>query len=298
MADEVMDRLFSDPSGTYLDATAGAGGFVRRILDLLNDSGRVIAMDRDGESIRHLKAMFENDTRVVITQDDFRNTAVNPQVLAHRPLAGVLFDLGVSSHMLDEGERGFSHRVDAPLDMRMDDRAALTAEVVVNEYEPGRLERVLRDFGEEKRSGKIVRAIVDARPVASTGELAALVRSCVPWREEAKSVARVFQAIRIEVNGELEALEEALPAALEQLKPGGRLVVMSYHSLEDRRAKQFLRDMAVDCVCPPEAPMCVCGGGRARVKLHDRKALQAHEAEIERNPRARSVRIRSAEKVQ
>ncbi|MBD3165259.1 16S rRNA (cytosine(1402)-N(4))-methyltransferase RsmH [bacterium] len=297
MAADVMERLFIDPSGVYLDATAGAGGFVRRILESLKDDGRVIAMDRDEEAIRHLQVMFEDDDRVVVTRDNFSKLALNPEVTAYRPLTGILFDLGVSSHMLDDPTRGFSHRADAPLDMRMDTDGELTASDVVNGYDSHALERVFRDFGEEPRAGKLARAVVSARPIEGTAALAELLRTNVPWREEAKVIARVFQAVRIEVNRELDALEEALPAALEQLKVGGRMVVMSYHSLEDRRAKQFFRDMSRNCTCPPEVPMCMCGGENARIRLHDRKALQAHEDEVERNPRARSVRIRTAEKI-
>ncbi len=293
----VTDLLIHDPSGSYLDATAGGGGHTQAILARLNSEGRVVALDRDAEAITVLKQRFQDEPRVVVVQRNFRELDQVSEIFDLIPLAGILFDYGVSSHMLDAGERGFSHRTAAPLDMRMDRRDSLTAGEVVNEYDTTRLANILFEYGEEKRSRRIAAAIDRARPLETTTELANVIRAAVPNRDEAKTIARVFQAIRIEVNGELEAIHTSLPLAQERLRIGGRLVTMAYHSLEDRIVKRYIAERTKDCICNPRQPFCTCGGENATLRPVVKGALKADEGEIARNVRARSVRVRAAERV-
>ncbi len=297
LCEPVMDLLVHDLSGSYLDATAGGGGHTQALLRRLNENGRVIALDRDSDAIRQLKQRFESDSRVTVVHSPFGELDQVGEIFDHLPLAGVLFDYGVSSHMLDVGERGFSHREEGPLDMRMDRRSGLTAADVVNEYDLHRLVKILSQYGEEPRSKKVARSLVEARPVHTTTELANVLRQAVPQRDEAKTVARVFQAIRIEVNGELDEIKDALPLAEQRLAIGGRIVCMAYHSLEDRIVKRYFAQQSRDCFCDPHQPFCTCGGENATLKPITRKAIQADDAEIAKNVRARSVRVRAAERI-
>ncbi len=298
MLETVIDLLFVTPGGTYLDATAGGGGHSAALLERLDDKGRVIALDRDFDAINALKERFSKEPRIQIIHTDFGKLGQNEHVLKAGPLSGVLFDFGVSSHMLDAvPERGFSHREAGKLDMRMDRSQVLTAHIVLNQYDRTKLTRIIREYGEEKRAAKVAQAIIDARPIENTGELSDVIRNVVPLVDEIKTVTRVFQAVRIEVNRELESIGLALPEATKKLKKGGRLVAMSYHSLEDRLVKKHIAEKSKDCLCPTHQPVCTCGGENAELKPVHKKVIKAGEDEIKDNPRARSVRIRAAEKI-
>lgn len=297
LAAEVMDLLVVDRGGGYLDATAGGGGHTRELLKRLDAGGRVAALDRDPRAVEELRRRFSTDARVSVAKADFRDLAEVHEVLRIAPLAGVLFDFGVSSDMLDSAERGFSHRHDGPLDMRMDTEAPLTAADVVNTYGESELARVFREYGELRGARKLARAVIAARPLATTGELAGLVRGFSRGAEEAKTLARVFQAIRIEVNDELGAIREALPAAFGLLAVGGRMVTLAYHSLEDRIVKRFFRERCGQAGFPrgPVPPVQQAEPPVMRLLL--RGAKQAGGEEIELNPRARSARLRAAERI-
>ncbi len=295
-ADRTVELLVHRADGVYGDMTAGGGGFVRRILDLLDENGKVVAIDRDGDAIDEIKALFSNDRRVIIYREDFRYACQMVTVAQHSPFAGFLYDFGVSSHMFDQAERGFSHRMDGPLDMRMDQRQQVSAKTVLNEYDERKLSDVFRKYGEEPRARRIAQEIIRQRPLSEMKELVSLIRRVVPLKDESKSVRRVLQAIRIEVNDELRAIEESLPSALELLETGGRMVFLSYHSLEDRIVKQFIVKNSKDCVCDG-LPVCVCGGNRARLRPLVKGAEKADELEVKENPRAHSVRLRAVEKI-
>ena len=300
LVEEVVGLLVVDPGGVYLDATLGGGGHAEAILKSLSPRGRVIGLDRDPEAVAHaaqrLSAFGERFAALQSRFSEMREALATRGVDS---VSGVLFDLGVSSHQLDTPSRGFSFDRTGPLDFRMDPQAALTAAEVVNRWPEDKLAELFWKFGEERRSRKIARAIVAARrkrPLETTTDLADVVRAASPGPHVAKTLARVFQAIRIAVNQELEELEAGLEAALELLRPGGRLVVIAYHSLEDRLVKQFLRREEPHCVCPPEQPVCTCGRP-GRLRILTKKPVVPDEQEVKQNPRARSARLRAAEKL-
>ncbi len=297
MAGTVVDLLVHDPEGGYLDATAGGGGHSEAILDRLGSSGRLIAVDRDSDAFTHLSRRFAGESRVKIVRANFKDIRGLDLVTDSAPLSGVLFDFGVSSHMLDSFDRGFSYRGSGPLDMRMDDRRTLSASEVVNSYDESRLAGIFKEYGEERRARKLAAAIMASRPVGDTGALAAIIRRTVPGREQVKTLSRVFQAIRIEVNGELSAIREALPAALELLERGGRLVTLAYHSLEDRIVKRFIRNRSGYGMTDPFMPIQIAETVEIILKPLFRGARKASAEEIAENPRARSVRLRAAEKI-
>ncbi len=287
MVDEVVALLGPAGPGLALDATFGGGGHSRA---LAGCGFTVVAMDRDRAAAANAEGLD-----VEFHLANFRDLA---DVLDGRELSAALFDLGVSSRQLDAAARGFSFRQDGPLDMRMGPDAAHDAAEIVNEWPHGDLARIIARYGEERFASRIAAAIVRARPLTSTAALAEAVAGAVPAaaRRRGHPARRTFQAIRIAVNDELPALEAGLDAALDALRPGGRVVVISYHSLEDRIAKRRLAAGAADCVCPPELPVCACGK-TAELRLLTRKPLRPSAAEVEANPRARSARLRAAEKV-
>jgi len=295
MLAETIDLLSVRPAGVYLDATAGGGGHTAAILERLGEGGSVVALDRDSEAHRRLEARFDREKRVVLVRTDFAEIGTNQTVLAHAPYAGVLFDFGLSSRQIDDPARGFSFSQDGPLDMRMDDRLPLTAAEVVNGFEEADLVRLFRENGEEPQARRIAHEVVASRPLNSTGSLAEVVRRVVKGPKQVKALARVFQAIRIEVNGELAAIDRALPSAVALLGAGGRLVTLAYHSLEDRRVKEFFRISSqpepVDPFLPQQEREVV-----KPLRMVTRGAVKATEAEIETNPRARSARLRAAER--
>ena len=318
MAELIVDLLRDVPDGLYVDATLGGGGHAEAVLDA-HPGLRLLGLDRDdaaiaaasarlarfGDRVRIVRSGFEdlerivNETLASDRTDQPDQTGSASAADETRGVSAVLFDLGVSSPQLDEAERGFSYRSGAPLDMRMDRRQAFSAVDVVNEYSFPQLARVIETYGEERFGGRIARAIVDARPIQNTAHLAEVVRAAIPAaarRSGGHPAKRTFQAIRMEVNRELDQLAEALDGAISVLAPGGRMVVMSYHSLEDRMVKQAMRDAETGgCTCPQGLP-CVCGA-EPTVRLLKRGAWKATEEEVAANRRAESVRIRAAERL-
>ncbi len=280
-----------------MDATLGGGGHTAALLDALVAGGRVIAIDRDADSIRETEERLPHEIereRLRLLRGNFADLEALLSGIGESRVDGLLMDLGVSSHQLDLGSRGFSFRADGPLDMRMDDRAGVTAADLVNGLDEAGIRRLIRVYGEEPSAGRIARALVRDRPVATTSELADTVRSAIPGgAHAAKSLARVFQALRIVVNGELDALESALRAATRLVRTGGRMIVISYHSLEDRRVKRYLRYGNFE----GRPVRDLYGNLVAPWKEMDRHALEPDEAEVLRNPRARSARLRIAERV-
>lgn len=289
------------PDGVYVDGTLGRAGHSMEIARRLT-TGRLICIDRDMAAIDAAKERLAPYLdRVTLVHSNFSELG---DVLRQAGVAGadgMLFDLGVSSPQLDDGARGFSYMQDAPLDMRMDTSAPLTAYEVVNTWSGEELRRILWEYGEERYAPAIARAILRARetaPVTTTLELVEIIKGAMPpaaLREKQHPAKRSFQAIRIAVNGELDALPPMLTSAVEGLNPGGRLAVITFHSLEDRIVKQTLRDLARGCTCPPEFPVCVCGN-KPKVRLVTRKPIVADSAELADNPRARSAKLRVAEK--
>jgi 16S rRNA (cytosine1402-N4)-methyltransferase len=295
MVREVTEVLVVNPSGTYLDATAGGGGHTAAILDRLDGDGRVIALDRDGDALEMLRSRFINEPRVSVVAGNFRDIGRLKEVGGNAPYCGMLFDFGLSSHQIEESRRGFSFQTDGPLDMRMDRSLQRTAAEVVNGLPQDELTKVLREFGEVRSPGKVAASIIKARPLTTTAELANAV-SPGPHRD-VKRLAQVFQAIRIEVNGELAAIDEALAASIDLFEIGGRLVTLSYHSLEDRRVKRFIRRESGEAVEERGVPVELRRKSRIRLRAIDRKAREASDDEVAMNPRARSARMRIAERV-
>ncbi|MBQ2547209.1 MAG: 16S rRNA (cytosine(1402)-N(4))-methyltransferase RsmH [Clostridia bacterium] len=304
MAKEVMDALCPERGGVYVDCTAGGGGHSFEIAKRLPASSRLVSFDQDDEAIAACKerlAPFAD--RVTVVKTNFCNLAAALDSLGIERIDGAMWDLGVSSHQLDDGERGFSYLKEAPLDMRMDRTAQKTAYDVVNGYDEAELVRILRDWGEERFASRIAARICERRavhPIETTIELADIVTGAIPAaarRAEAQNPARrSFQAIRIEVNGELDAIAPSIEAAVERMNPGGRLAVITFHSLEDRIVKDTFRTLSTGCTCPPEFPVCVCGG-KPKIRLLSRKPILPGRDEIEINPRSHSAKLRTAEKV-
>ena len=300
MPDEVIDALKINPRGIYVDCTLGGGGHSLRIGKRLNENGLLIGIDRDVDAI---KAAEENlrglSCKVEIVHENFSELGKILDSLKIDKVDGVLFDLGVSSHQIDTAERGFSYMHDAPLDMRMDRTKNFSAYDVVNSYDEDNLKKIFREYGEEKFSGRIAKKIIDVRKnstIKTTGELVKIVESVTPKISSGGHPAkRIFQAIRIEVNGELKILRESVTTAVNRLKVGGRIAVITFHSLEDRIIKNTFVEMARDCICPKNFPICVCNH-RAEIKILG-KAKIATPAEVDKNSRAKSAKLRAAEKI-
>ena len=301
LLDECIEALNIRPDGVYVDGTLGRAGHSREIAKRLT-TGRLICLDRDMAAIDAArKRLAEWMDRVTLIHTNFSELET---VLADAGITGVdgmLFDLGVSSPQLDDASRGFSYMQDAPLDMRMDVSAPLTAYEVVNQWSFEELRRILTEYGEERYSHKIAKTIVarrEEKPIETTLELVEVIKSAMPpaaLREKQHPAKRSFQAIRIAVNGELDALPPMLEGAVKLLNPGGRLAVITFHSLEDRIVKQTMKDLATGCTCPPSFPVCVCGK-KPKITLVSRKPIVSGAAELEENPRARSAKLRVAEK--
>ena len=301
LADEVRELLAVQPGETVVDATFGAGGHARVLAEDLHGEGRLIAIDRDPSVRAHFdRFRAQSGISARLLRGEF--SVVLNQLAANDIRAdAILLDLGVSSMQIDRPERGFSYATDAPLDMRMDPAAELSARSLVNEADERELELIFRRYGEERYARPIARELVRRRaerPLTRTGELVDAIKTAIPTPArfgDGHPAKRVFQALRIAVNDELGALEAALPAALGMLRPGGRLAVISFHSLEDRIVKRFLRDRAKGCVCPPEFPICTCGR-EPELRLLARKAVRPGSRETTLNPRAASARLRAAVK--
>ena len=298
MPDECMEALNIRPDGIFVDATLGGGGHSELIAQRLN-GGKLFCFDKDSEAIEAGGKRLGKYPGVTLIKADFRNMADELKLHGVRAIDGALFDLGVSSRQLDEAERGFSYTQDARLDMRMDRDQQYSAYELINTEDEQDLKRMLFDYGEERFAPRIAAAIVRARPIETTLELAEIIRSAMPakaLREKQHPAKRSFQAVRIAVNSELEAAREGLRSACDMLAPEGRLAVITFHSLEDRLVKSFFAEMAKGCDCPPNFPVCVCGK-RAVVKTIKRRPIIATEREIEQNPRARSAKLRWVEKL-
>ena len=302
LLDECLEALNIRPDGIYIDGTLGRAGHSLEIARRLT-TGRLISIDRDETAIEAAKERLKDYMdHVTLVHSNFDRVGEILEELGINGVDGMLFDLGVSSPQLDEAERGFSYMNDAPLDMRMDRTAYLTARHVVNEWSYEELRRILFDFGEERYAPAVARGICRARevaPIETTAQLVDIIKSSMPpaaLREKQHPAKRSFQAIRIAVNGELDALPPMLEAAAEVLNVGGRLAVISFHSLEDRIIKKTMQELATGCTCPPNFPVCVCGK-KPKMKLVSRKPIVSGAAELEYNPRARSAKLRVAEKL-
>ena len=298
---ECLDALAIRPDGIYVDGTLGRAGHSLEIVRCLT-TGRLIALDRDETAIEAAnRRLGDHLDKVTLVHSNFSALDSVLRELGVSGVDGMLFDLGVSSPQLDEAQRGFSYKQDAPLDMRMDESAALTAREVVNTYSYEELRRILFEYGEERYAPAIAKKICQHRaqkPVETTLELADIIRSAMPasaLREKQHPAKRSFQAIRIAVNDELGELPPMLDAAEQNLKSGGRLAVITFHSLEDRIVKKKLQELAQGCICPPEFPVCVCGR-KPKMKLITRKPIISGGEELAENPRARSAKLRVAEK--
>jgi 16S rRNA (cytosine1402-N4)-methyltransferase len=302
LADRVVELLVPalEHGGIVVDATLGRGGHAGAILDAAPDA-ELIGIDRDPVALQESESyLAAYSDRVRLVRGDFKDLAALLERLGVASVRGVLLDLGVSSPQLDEAHRGFSFRTDGPLDMRMDPTQPLSAEDVVNHYAEQDLARVIARYGEERFARRIAKAILRSRPVSGTRALADIVKEAIPAatrRTGGHPARRTFQAIRIEVNGELEALELGLADAIDHAEPGGRVVAISYHSLEDRIVKKFFNEQARGCVCPPEFPVCVCGK-KERVKVLTRRPIRANEEEVHGNPRAEAAKLRAVERVE
>ncbi len=294
---ETIDSLNIVPGGVYVDCTAGGGGHSSAILERLGD-GRLIAVDRDPEAIATLGARFGGDPRVTLVHDNFFNIKAILSSLGIEQVNGVLADLGVSSHQLDEPARGFSFHHDAPLDMRMS-LEGMSAADAVNDLPQHELQRIIYEYGEEKFAPAISRSIVRAREqkrIETTLELAEIIKSAMPAaaKRDGHPARRTFQAIRIYINGELDGLSQAVTDMFDCLDKGGRVSIITFHSLEDRIIKQAFAPLAKGCICPRNFPVCVCGRVPQAKVL---KAVAPSEAETAENPRSRSARLRTAEKL-
>lgn len=291
MADEVVELIAPVMPGVVVDATFGGGGHSRKLREAFGDRVRIVAVDRDPDALTNAETLG-----ITAVAGNFAElSSLLAPVLDEAP-AAVLFDFGVSSHQVDTPARGFSYRHDGPLDMRMGPDARHTADEIVNEWPEADLARIIRRFGEEPFARMIASAIVRARPIETTGQLSTVIAAAVPPRRAGHPARRTFQAIRIVVNGELEAVEAGLDQAIEILRPGGRVVAISYHSLEDRATKTRFAEGATGCICPPGLPICGCGRS-AELRVLTRKPVRASETEIAANRRARSAVLRAAEKV-
>ena len=295
---ETVDGAFTDPNGVYADLTTGGGGHSLELAKRL-DGGRLLCFDQDKEALEAAGERLKG-LPVTLVRSNFCEMKSVLADLGIKELDGIIADLGVSSHQLDTAERGFSFHNDAPLDMRMSGEG-LSARDVVNEYDEGELAKILFDYGEEKFGNRIARGIVNARltaPIETTGQLAEIIKSSVPaaYRREKNPCRKSFQAIRIEVNHELDVLETALTDGFDVLKVGGRMSVITFHSLEDRIVKNRFKEFCTGCTCPPEFPVCVCGR-KPMGRLVDKKPITASPEELERNPRSRSAKLRIIEKI-
>ncbi len=302
MLNECISALDIKPDGTYVDCTLGGGGHSEEIVKRLT-SGRLIAIDQDEDALAAAKQRLEEYAdKITFVHNNFSNLNDILSELNIDEIDGVMYDLGVSSYQLDNAERGFSYNSDAPLDMRMDRSAGLTAYDVVNNYSEEELRRILFEYGEENNSFKIARAICEQRnihPINTTFELSDIVKSVAKKQdlyEGHHPAKRTFQAIRIEVNGELNVIAPSIEAAVSHLKPGGRIVVLTFHSLEDRAVKQLFSRLEKGCTCPPSFPICVCGK-KPQLKLVNKKPLAPSPQELLINRRSHSAKMRAAEKI-
>ena len=303
MPDKTIEGLNIRPDGIYVDGTLGGGGHAALICARLSAKGRLIGIDQDQDAIIAASERLAAWPQATIIRSNYCHMAARLRELDIHEVDGILLDLGVSSYQLDNAERGFTYREDAPLDMRMDQSRTQTARDIVNRYTKEELTRILRDYGEERYAARIAANIVTARekrPLETTGDLVAVIRESVPLKIQATGghpAKRTFQAIRIELNQELEVLSRSLDEMIELLAPGGRLAIITFHSLEDRLVKNAFRRNEAPCICPPDFPVCTCGRV-SRGKVITRKPLLPSVKEMEDNPRSKSAKLRIFEKRQ
>lgn len=302
LLDEVIELLHINEDGIYVDCTLGGAGHSKEIIKRLSSKGKLIGIDQDINAIKAAKETLKVYSNVIYVQDNFSNIKDILNTLNIDKVDGILMDLGVSSHQLDEAERGFSYMHDAPLDMRMNREASLTAFNVVNEYSKEDLHRIIRDYGEDNFAKRIAEFIVTKREeksIESTLELVEVIKAAVPAkfrREGPHPAKRTFQAIRIEVNKELEVLKNSLVDCIDLLKPEGRIAIITFHSLEDRIVKVEFKHSENPCDCPKDLPICACGK-KPSLKILTKKPIEASDEELERNPRSRSAKLRCAQKI-
>jgi 16S rRNA (cytosine1402-N4)-methyltransferase len=296
---EIIHALSPKSPGLYVDATVGAGGHAWGILEHSHPEGRLLGLDLDPQALELASQRLAiHGSRAILRQASYTGLADELAGLDWKAVDGIVFDLGVSSMQVDTPGRGFSFLADGPLDMRFSPLQPVTAADLVNLRPEEELANLIWKYGEERLARRIARAIVRARPLSTTTQLAEVIRRAYgPQRQRIHPATRTFQALRMAVNGELQAIQEALPQAVQALAPGGRLAVISFHSLEDRLVKQYFRRESRDCICPPGQPVCTCGH-RAVIKEINRHPIEAGEAEVAENPRARSARLRIAEKLE
>lgn len=301
MREEVIEGLNIKPDGVYCDCTLGGGGHTRLILEKLSEKGRLIAIDRDIAAIENAK-IYINDSRLMLVKDNYSNIDSVIAASPFKKVDGILMDLGVSSYQLDNAERGFSYRFDAPLDMRMDESDTLTAHEVVNGYGEKALARIFFDYGEERFGNRIAERIVRERqnePIKTTLRLVEVISAAIPAKNRNQGgnpAKRCFQAIRIEVNGELEVIGQTIENGVSLLNEGGRIAVISFQSLEDRIVKTTFKKLVSPCTCPRDFPICVCNK-KPSIKLIAKKAITASEKELFENSRSHSAKLRVAEKI-
>jgi len=295
---EIIHLLQPNRSGHYVDGTVGAGGHARGILEASGPDGLLLGFDIDTFALQLARKQLESyQDRVTLVHSSFNNLSKQLNAMGWQMVDGILLDLGISSMQIDVPDRGFSFRKDALLDMRFDQQNPVRAKELVNELPEGELADLLFEYGEERRSRQVARAIVGARPIDTTVQLANVVAAATrSGRPGMHPATRTFQALRIAVNDELAVLEEVLPQAIGSLEPQGRLAVISYHSLEDRIVKHYFRRESKDCICPPEQIVCNCGH-QAKVKVITKRPIRPQQDEISNNPRARSARLRVVEKL-
>ena len=300
---ETVDGLNVRPDGIYVDATLGGGGHAFEVCSRLGGKGRFIGIDQDADAIRAAAERLEGfGEKVTIIRSNYRDMKPQLQKRGIDSVDGIVVDLGVSSYQLDTADRGFSYRVDAPLDMRMDQRQEMTARDIVNDYSEADLYRVIRDYGEERFAKNIAKHIVEARqkvPVETTGQLNEIIRRSIPMKIQKTSghpSKRTFQAIRIELNSELEVLKCSLDDMIDMLRPGGRICIITFHSLEDRIVKSTFRKNEDPCICPANFPVCVCGR-TSKGKVITRKPILPSEEEMESNSRSKSAKLRIFERI-
>ena len=300
---EIMDIMGPKPGEFFVDCTLGGGGHSKGFLERTSPDGRLIGIDQDTNALAAAQQNLSSyEGRVVFVHSNYQNLDAILNEYAPEGVDGILFDIGVSSHQLDEKDRGFSYMQDAPLDMRMNREQSLDAWQVVNTYSEDELHRIIKEYGEERWAKRVAKFIVEFRsqkPIETTGELVDIIKRAIPKgaREEGSHPAkRTFQAIRIEVNNELGVLQDTIAVAVKHLKKGGRLGIISFHSLEDRIVKEQFRYFASDCICPPELPFCQCDKV-SEVKILTRKPVTASAEELEANSRAKSAKFRAVEKI-
>ncbi len=298
--EETLENLVKNSDGVYVDCTLGGGGHSEGILKRLSEKGNLISIDQDQEAINFAgKRLEEYRNKHQIFKDNFLNLDTVIYMAGFEKVDGILMDIGVSSKQLDDPDRGFSYKYDTRLDMRMDKSSPFSAYELLNQYPEEEISRIIYEYGEERHARKIARFIVEARsqkPIETTGDLVAIIKRAIKGKSQKHPAKKTFQAIRIEVNRELDVLKNSIEKAVDSLKPGGRLVIITFHSLEDRIVKNMFKEMSLECICPPELLICKCNH-KAKVKLVTRKPIIPKNNELDFNNRAHSSKLRVVERL-